>query len=663
MLSKKIFLSTASVIFFNIYDAQQSRDSIKSKDIEEVQIVTTGSGYRQNIKDAPATISVIPQTDIKKRAYRDITDVLQDIPGVFVTGGGGSSDISIRGADAAYTLILVDGKRVNTRALRPNSDGPGLEQGLLPPVESIERIEVVKGPMSTLYGSDAMGGVINIITKKTSETYWRGSLGTDVIITKDNDAGNTYQINANASGSLIRNILGLKINGLYSTREEDNIINGFPERNIKSIGGQLSYTPNDKNIITANFNFNRQERYSRIGKSLAEGGRSKTSFDDFERIDYGIGHQAKYGKLRLNNNIQQDKSDNFSRGMRYQTTIFNSLNTYDFRKHTLSFGGEFRNEKLNDPENQFSNAGVIQSEIKRFQWALFAEMNWKLTKKLSLVTGARYDNNEHYGSNFTPRGYLIYNLNKNITLKGGVTSGYKAPELRQSTDNWGSVTGGANAPLPGVILGDSSLKPEKSFNQELTVMFEDSKKVVNISLTAYNTSFKDKITEVRICDNCQYNGIDYLFVSRQTNVDKSILRGGEANVLIKFTPKVNLRANYTFTESEVKSGDLKGKSLSRLPKHMANAILQWSVTKKVDFWTRYNFRSKSLPGISRGFAEASTISDYSLFDLGGVYKINRNLQFTVGVYNIFDRQVYNSTGASEFRIDGLRYQAGATFSF
>lgn len=661
MLRNTIILSAIGLISISNLNAQEKNDSVSKIEIDEV--VVTGSGYRQNVKDAPATISVIPQSEIKKRAYRDITDVLQDIPGVFITGGGGSSDISIRGADAGYTLILIDGKRANTRSIRPNSDGPGLEQGLMPPVEAIERIEVVKGPMSTLYGSDAMGGVINIITKKTSNTGWRGSLATDAMITTNSDAGNTYQVNANASGSLIKNVLGLKFNGLYSHRDEDKIISGFPERTIKSFGGQLSYNPNDNNTITADFNYNRQERYSRIGKSLAAGGRSSTSFDDYDRINYALGHQGKYGKLRLNNTLQHDKSDNFSRGMKYQTTILNSINTYDFNKHVLSFGGEFRNEKLNDPENQFENNGVVQSEIKRYSWALFAEMNWKLVEKLNFVTGIRYDNNETYGSHIAPRGYLIYSINNNFTLKGGVATGYKAPSLRQSTDNWGSITGGANAPVPGVILGDSSLKPEKSFNQELTVMFENDKRTFSASVTAYNTNFQDKITEVRQCDNCQHNGKDYLFVSRQTNVDKSVIHGLEANLTLRFTKNINLKTNYTFTESEVKSNDLKGNSLARLPKHMANAILEWKATKDLDFWSRYNFRSKSLPGISRGNVATTTISDYSLFDLGGIYKFTNNFQFNLGVYNIFNRQVYNSTGASEFRIDGTRYQVGATFRF
>ena len=122
---------------------------------------------------------MIPRQQIEDKAYRDVTDALKDVPGVVVTGGASSSDISIRGMSSKYTLILVDGKRVDTRSTRPNSDNAGIEQGWLPPLEAIERIEVVRGPMSSLYGSDAMGGVINVITRKTSRTEWKGSLHGD----------------------------------------------------------------------------------------------------------------------------------------------------------------------------------------------------------------------------------------------------------------------------------------------------------------------------------------------------------------------------------------------------------------------------------------------------------------------------------------------------
>lgn len=126
-------------------------------DVELNDVVVTASGHEQQVKNAPASISVIDREALENKHYRDITDALKDVPGVMVTGGGSSQDISLRGMGSKYTLILVDGKRQGSRETRPNSDGPGIEQGWLPPLSAIERIEVIRGPMSSLYGSDALG--------------------------------------------------------------------------------------------------------------------------------------------------------------------------------------------------------------------------------------------------------------------------------------------------------------------------------------------------------------------------------------------------------------------------------------------------------------------------------------------------------------------------
>ena len=157
-------------------------------------MVITASGFQQKIEDSAASISVVTREQLEKRAYRDVTDALKDVPGVVITGGGSSSDISIRGMGAKYTLMLVDGKRVDSRGTRPNSDGPGIEQGWLPPLQAIERIEVVRGPMSSRYGSDAMGGVINVITRKsTSMTAWQGSVHADSTFQENKASGDLFQ--------------------------------------------------------------------------------------------------------------------------------------------------------------------------------------------------------------------------------------------------------------------------------------------------------------------------------------------------------------------------------------------------------------------------------------------------------------------------------------
>ncbi|HHF3257511.1 TPA: TonB-dependent receptor plug domain-containing protein, partial [Vibrio alginolyticus] len=111
-------------------------------------VVVTASGYEQNVTEAPATISVLTREQLENRSYKDLTDALSDIPGVTVTGGGDGQDISIRGMPAQYTAILVDGRKQSGRETQTNGS-TFTEQDWLPPLSAIERIEVVRGPMST----------------------------------------------------------------------------------------------------------------------------------------------------------------------------------------------------------------------------------------------------------------------------------------------------------------------------------------------------------------------------------------------------------------------------------------------------------------------------------------------------------------------------------
>lgn len=155
-------------------------------------VVVTAAGYEQVVTNAPASVTVLTQEDLASRYYRDVTDALTNVPGVVVTGGGDTKDISIRGMGSKYTLILVDGKRLSSRQTRPNSDGPGIEAAWLPPLEAIERIEIIRGPMSTLYGSEAMGGVINIITKKAGQN-WSGKVQLSTVLQENRDSGDEHE--------------------------------------------------------------------------------------------------------------------------------------------------------------------------------------------------------------------------------------------------------------------------------------------------------------------------------------------------------------------------------------------------------------------------------------------------------------------------------------
>ncbi|MCT6882161.1 MAG: TonB-dependent receptor plug domain-containing protein, partial [Snodgrassella alvi] len=207
-------------------------------------VVVTASGFKQQAKNAAASITVINAKELETKEYHDVTDALQDVPGVVITGGGSTKDISIRGMSGAYTMLLIDGKRVNSRGVRPNSDGPGIEQGWMPPISAIQRIEVIRGPASALYGSDAMGGVINIITKKTAAD-WTGSVKADGTIQQHSNSGNILQSSVYVSGPLIKERLGIRANAGYSHRDEDKFIGGYKEQRMRNGDLVLSWTPDD----------------------------------------------------------------------------------------------------------------------------------------------------------------------------------------------------------------------------------------------------------------------------------------------------------------------------------------------------------------------------------------------------------------------------------
>ncbi|ENW17773.1 TonB-dependent receptor [Acinetobacter haemolyticus CIP 64.3 = MTCC 9819] len=631
------------------------------------KIVVTASGFEQDIKKAAASISVLTQEEINKKAYRDVTDALKDVPGVVVTGGGSSSDISIRGMGSAYTVIMVDGKKVNTRSVRPNSDNSGIEQGWLPNIGAIERIEVIRGPMSGLYGSDAMGGVINIITKKNT-TEWTGSIKLDTTLQENSDSGNLYQTNAYIAGPLIANLLSFKANGLYSQRDEDDIYGGYSKQKIRAGGAAFSLTPNDDHTIDLEYQRSIQARNATVGKSISpvQTGRNPpvNSLVDYYRTEYSLTHRGQLGAVETHSYIQREENENPSRNMEAINTTFNTINKINFDQHSLSFGGMYLKEELDDQGNQLSVGGAKPvSHLDRYSWALFAENAWNIVDDFTLTSSLRLDKDEKFGDHWSPKVYGVWGVNDNWVIKGGVSTGYKTPALRATVAEWGQATGGSQS--SGVIVGNPNLKPEKSVNYEVSFNW-DNLDDLTAGLTLFNSEFKDKITEIRTCQSdsgtrgCDWLGEKFDFVSLRENVDKANMRGAEATFGWKVLPNVNLSANYTFTDTEQKSGINKGKPLNEMPKHMFNTTADWEINDQFSSWGRVNYRSKTSDYLSRT-AMAKGKPAYTMVDIGLNYKPTQNIAVAAGIYNLLDKEI--DTATYNYVLDGRRYNLGVTYSF
>ncbi len=640
-------------------------------------VVITASGFEQTVADAPASITVVPRAELEKKAYKDITDALKDVPGVVVTGGGSSSDISVRGMASAYTMILVDGRRQNSRETRPNSDGAGIEQGWLPPINAIERIEVIRGPMSSLYGSEAMGGVINIITRKVPKA-WAGSVRVEGTLQESSKSGDIAMGNFFVGGPIKDEVLGLQIYGQKSQRNEDRFVSGFNKQDTTSGTAKLSLMPNKDHDLVFEMSRTLQDRISTPGRSIAAetcragvctpNAESKSAYD---KNLFALSHTGRWGIGTSTTYLQQDKVDNPGRNMFLKNTEFNSQITMPLGggQHLTTLGVSYQKENLEDLGNQLVVANPI-TQLSRYQWALFAENEWSVTKSLALTGGLRMNRDQNYGTNWTPRLYAVWHATEQLSVKGGISTGFKTPSLRSAVADWGQITGGGGGD-PAVIRGNPNLKPEKSTSQEIGVVW-DNRRGLGTSLTLFNTDFKDKITEIRTCSdtegggsriitrNCMIHGTAYKFISDRMNVDEANIRGVEATLTWDATDTLRVATNYTFTHSKQKSGTFKGQPLNKMPKHMLNATADWRAMPQLNVWSRVNFRSRTSDYLSRTSMAKGTPS-FTFVDLGLNYNFNKTVKLGVGIYNLFDKKVDNEMYGAVY--DGRRYWVSLNAAF
>jgi len=620
-------------------------------------IVVTASGFEQQISSAPASISVISREELERGHYQNVTDALRDVPGVVVTGGGAGdngNDISIRGMPSQYTLILVDGRPQNSRESRPNGSA-GFEQDWLPPLQAIERIEVVRGPMSTLYGSDAIGGVINVITRKVADT-WHGNIQLDTVLQEDSASGDSRQANFYLSGPLVADRLGLQLYGRTSERDEDDIENGYEEKSLQSLTARLSLAASDNHDFTAEAGITEQDRRSLVGRSApAEGcrGGCTDSIGEYTNSHVALTHSGRFEWGTSETFVQRERSENQSRDIEITNTTAKTSAVIPLGMHMLTVGASWEEESLEDgTTNQISDRTAVENS----QWALFMEDEWMLTDAWALTGGLRLDDDDNYGSHLSPRLYSVWNMTPEWTLKGGVSTGYRSPNLREITPDWGQISRGGN------VYGNPDLEPETSLNKEIALLY-GSDAGLNGSLTLFHNDFEDKITRIACPINICNAGPNQ-FGSDPTyrvNIDDAVTQGVEASLSAPLSDTLALTASYTFTDSEQKSGEYAGEPLTQLPRHQVSATLDWDVNARLSQWTKVSYRGEeSQP--TTGPSQSSIVApSYTFVDAGIGYQLNDSTTVNAGIYNLFDERItYDEYGYVD---DGRRLWLGLNVAF
>lgn len=596
-------------------------------------IVVTAAGYEQTVRDAPASISVISREELERNTYRNVTDALRSIPGVLVTGSGNNPDISIRGMPADYTLLLVDGRRQGTSQVGIRGDRVH-QVDWLPPLAAIERIEVIRGPMSTLYGSDAIGGVINVITRRVADE-WHGSLRGETLLQEHGRSGNEYRGQAYLSGPIVEDLLGLHVTGQYTHRQEDEgIEDGYQQRDMQNLTARLTLTPGENHDFFLEASAQQRESLRRPSYTLAPcepGDEDCTNTENrVDRHYVSLGHTGRWGAATSDSYIQQEELENRNNGITMTNTTANTSWVTALDAHILTLGAHVGHQELNDSNE---NVGWSSAErISRTSWALFVEDEWWLTDSFALTGGLRLDHDDDYGSHLSPRLYGVWHVVPEWTVKGGVSTGYRAPTLKQQSRGWAEGSRG------GDIYGNPDLDPETSVNTELALLYHGHSGI-EAGVTLFHSDFTDKILRNQ-WDDCPYELCgDDTSGTFFMNVQEVETMGVEGTLSVPVTEALRLSGSYTYTESDLQDGDSgsEGYSLVRVPRHLVSARIDWAASDRLDGWIQTSYRSRETNSFSAGGGVAGLQPAYGLADAGGSYQLTDQTQLLFGIYNLFDR--------------------------
>ncbi len=651
-------------------------------------VVVTASGVEQLAKDAPASMTVLTREEIEESGYTTAAELIGHVEGVVLTGGDpNNKDIMIRGLPGEYTLVLVDGRRQNTRETM-NRGTAGVQYAFLPPLAAIERIEVARGPMSSLYGSEAMGGVVNIITRKVPEK-WSAALDTSVTLQTDNDYGNSRETQFWLGGPIKDDVLGLQVYGSYDDMSEGT--NYYPSadgaygRNMRSLGVKLALRPNENHDLVLDVSTQRLTTESTPGKSV------DPAYDWFKeqhrRNAYGITHTGRWsiGESRVSLYREDSTQENWPKSGEYvdnrklSNTILDASMSMPFKNHTLRFGGQYLRSELSGIQNEarFSNYPTNTDRVTLNNYALFIEDDYFVTDDFIVTAGLRMDHDERFGTHWSPRLYGVYHVTDALTVKGGVSTGFKAPTIRQSNPGYCMVTGG-NSGFRGPLCGNPDLEPETSVTQELGLSY-DWAPGSNVSATIFNTNFKNKVASY---DTGQQDPLNpgtnnHLYI--YDNIDKLQIYGLELALRMPLTDTLTLSSNYTFTKSERKGGgevsfngeSLDGEPLEKTPRHVMNTRLDWQVNERFHTYVRWNLSGEARYAAYRnGATGVRTRPGGSTFDLGGSYQVTKNLAVRAAVLNLTDHKTPLDTRTRFEGLDGnwmidqgRRFWLGASLKF
>ena len=583
-------------------------------------IVVTATRIATPQLQVASSISVVTADDIAAKQFESLPDVLEQVPGLNVvqTGGvGGQTSVFMRGTNANHTKVFVDGIDVSD----PSSPGGTFDFGQFP-AQDIQRVEILRGPQSGLYGSDAIGGVINVITKSGSGPAQ---------FTAGAEAGSfdTFNQNAGVSGSL---------DGFHYTANVEHLHSG-----------ETPVTPLD---LLAPGERRIDDYYDNVT------GSTKLGYDVTSNFDVGLAARYTDSHLRLT----AENEDNFPLDFPDSAQSANDTRQYYTRAtaHLVSAGGAFEqtlglaysNVKSfetgpDSPESDFFGARVkvdwqgnislaadeklvlgAEHELDEMTVPLsanttissgYAELESNFNDAFFNTLSLRYDDNDRFGGKTTYRVAPAYVIQDTGTkLKASVGTGFKAPTLSQMFQNFPDFD----------FYGNPNLKPESSLGYD--VGFEQA--LANAAVRFGVTYFRNNIKNL-IDDNADFTTL--------VNVGRAVTDGVESFVSYRPIQELTLGLDYTYTQA---TDEVLHEELLRRPKHKASLSSEWHATSRLSLNAAVLSVSSWIDG-NRDFSiPRLTAPGYTIVNLAAGYDLTPHLSLTGRIDNLFNRHYENPVG-------------------
>lgn len=561
------------------------------------------------------SVSVIDRLEIERSGASSLQQVLQNLPGIHLSSTGNVSLQAprIRGFEHEQTLILIDGKRI------PNTDrnlsfSPAYRYNWVP-VSQIERVEVIRGPGSSLYGADAMAGVINIITRKAGSD-WQGNLDGGLGLVDGGRQNDNYAL-------ALRGPLSERIDLSISAAERN-------EDAIRDEGATLTSDMRSRNFQAS------------LGMELSERDRLELGFmqgqDDGGDIDISQFMGSTYvNDYRLDQTRHLISADYLTRIGRFDLHAGTSLSEADLTEgssdwlidedsyqldlsgtlapgHYLSSGLQHRKEGVQRrdqgfDENVSATTFTLQDIIS-------------LTDQHTLTLGLAYDRHSKYDGELSPKLYWNWQGGNGWGLRAGYGESYLAPSLREGSSEYVIAAGPTRR-----YEGNDDLQPETNRTYEMGVHYAGGQ--FKASATLFHNRIEDLISTREFEEGP-------VTVARYSNVDSAITQGLEAEFDYRPTPTRRLRLNYTWLDTENRSGNYRGNALTDRPEHLLKLIAEQDVTA----WNSTVYAAWRHTGRQYTSSDnRDTLDAYSVLDLGLSTRLGSHTRVRLGLNNLFDEVV------------------------